>query len=134
MKQAAVAYIERGDGLILVVWNMRYGGFTLPGGMVEEGETAIEAMVRETREETSVEVLRSDLLFEQAHTEFSRDPGRQSNVTFFRAVHWRGEPKEMEQACPVTWLTRDQYLDWTPFPAFYAKVFPRIKPLAAERT
>ena len=39
MNRAAVSYVERSDGRILCVWNSRYGGWTLPGGKVEEGET-----------------------------------------------------------------------------------------------
>ena len=47
MNRAAVSYIERGDGRILCVWNSRYGGWTLPGGKVEEGETVEAAQERD---------------------------------------------------------------------------------------
>jgi len=49
-------------------------------------------------------------------------------VHIFRVIRWQGEPREMEQACPPTWLTREQYLNWTCFPAFYAKVFNKLEP------
>src|SRR5208337_2707287 len=47
MNRAAVSYVERSDGRILCVWNSRYGGWTLPGGKVEEGETVEAAQARE---------------------------------------------------------------------------------------
>jgi len=41
VNRAAVSYVEREDGRILCVWNSRYGGWALPGGKVEEGETVL---------------------------------------------------------------------------------------------
>lgn len=29
----------------------------------------------------------------------------------------------MEAGCPVTWLTREEFLKWTPFAEFYTDVF-----------
>jgi ADP-ribose pyrophosphatase YjhB (NUDIX family) len=45
------------DGKVLIVRRARppaYGVFTLPGGVVEAGETLHEAIVREVREETGL--------------------------------------------------------------------------------
>ena len=55
---AASAAIVR-DGKILVVRRARppaNGLYTLPGGVVEVGETLIEAVAREVREETALEI------------------------------------------------------------------------------
>lgn len=84
---AAVALIRRGGDLLLVHQRgpsdeRAYWG--LPGGIVEPGETLIEGLIREVREEAGVEVI---------------DPGRVAFVTHspecisftFEVGEWRGE-------------------------------------------
>ena len=55
------------EGRLLLVGNAWYAGeplvWTLPGGRCEEGEPAIEAVVREFREETGLEVEAGPLLY-----------------------------------------------------------------------
>jgi 8-oxo-dGTP diphosphatase len=53
------------DGRVLIVRRARppaYGLFTLPGGGVELGETLVEAVIREVREETNLEIEPLDLV------------------------------------------------------------------------
>jgi ADP-ribose pyrophosphatase YjhB (NUDIX family) len=55
---AASAAVIR-DGRVLIVRRARNpanGVYTLPGGVVEAGETLIEAVTREVREETGLEI------------------------------------------------------------------------------
>jgi 8-oxo-dGTP diphosphatase len=55
---AASAAIVR-DGRVLIVRRARrpaHGVYTLPGGVVEAGETLVEAVTREVREETALEI------------------------------------------------------------------------------
>ncbi len=55
------------DGRLLLVGNAWYPGealvWTLPGGRCEDGEPTVEAVVREMREETGLEVEAGALLF-----------------------------------------------------------------------
>jgi len=57
-----VGVLRSGDAVLLV--KQAYGGhfWTLPGGVVEPGETLVEALVREMREETGLEVRVQGLL------------------------------------------------------------------------
>lgn len=56
-RQGAAAAIVDADGRLLVVKeNYDRRRYTLPGGAVETGETPLDAVVRETHEETGVSV------------------------------------------------------------------------------
>lgn len=125
-RKAAVALIQREDGRVLCVWNLRYNGFSLPGGMVEDGETVDVALRRELREETSLSVVTAEPLFEGAHDlrpKTGDRGGRASVVALFR-VTASGEPREVEPGCRIEWLTWEEFLAQSPFGAFYRKILP----------
>jgi 8-oxo-dGTP pyrophosphatase MutT (NUDIX family) len=123
MKRAAVALIERADGRILCVWNRRYGGWSLPGGMVEDTETLEEALLRELREETGLGAAKYTPVFDSAYENpESVKLNRARHVHVYRVLA-AGEPREMETGCPVTWFTREEFLKWSPFAELYATVF-----------
>jgi ADP-ribose pyrophosphatase YjhB (NUDIX family) len=122
MRRAAVSLVVRDDDRILCVWNRRYGGWSLPGGRVEDGETPEMAQARELREETGCLTVLRTFLFEGPHGMEHVDPSRAGWVVVYH-VTIDGEPREMELSCPVAWFTRDEFLLWSPFAAFYKKVF-----------
>jgi ADP-ribose pyrophosphatase YjhB (NUDIX family) len=127
VNRAAVSYVERGDGRILCVWNSRYGGWTLPGGKVEEGETIQAAQERELYEETGLRTLKATPLYtaETCVKDAPEDRGRMVHV--FRVdtkpAGWDAPAREMETGRPVTWFTREEFLRWSPFAVFYAGMF-----------
>lgn len=129
MNTAAVAYIEDPEGKLLCVWNRRYNGWSLPGGKVEEGETIDAACRRELEEETGMLVRFIDPLYQGEHG-IKVEGSRGSYVNIFR-VEAFGEPREMEEGCPVRWLTRAEFLASSPFASFYEKVFAAIPPRRA---
>lgn len=132
---AAVSFIEREDGRLLCVWNRRYGGWVLPGGKVEEGETVDAGQERELREETSLETLtRKQIYYGPVKSSKSGKPRlnadeaelkRASFVYIFR-VTTEGTPREVEFGCPITWLTREEFLQWSPFRDLYVEVFKSL--------
>src|SRR5271170_1279051 len=98
MKIAAVSYVEREGGKILCVWNKRYGGWALPGGLVEEGESVEVALARELLEETGMHLLSSTPIYKGPHGIANPDPTRASEVHVFRVVA-SGTPHETEEGC-----------------------------------
>jgi 8-oxo-dGTP diphosphatase len=97
------------DGKVLVVRRARkpaLGIYTLPGGGVETGETLVEAVTREVREETSLEIAPVALA---GHREaIMRDPQggveRHFVILCFAARWLAGEPKLNEELDDARWL------------------------------
>ena len=56
MKKSAVCGIIVGDEILLLKRMGRIKGFCLPGGKVDPGETFIQGAIRETEEETGIQI------------------------------------------------------------------------------
>lgn len=110
------------DGCVLAVWNPRYKGWALPGGLVEEGESRQDAAFRELEEETFIRARAMTLVHHGAHGGTPK-LGRASFVSVFRVDQWEGIPREREDGCPVQWMAVTAFLEGCPFRDFYAPIF-----------
>ncbi len=105
---AASAAIVR-DGRILVVRRARppaHGLFTLPGGVVETGETLAEAVAREVREETGMAIEPVALAgFRETIVRDADDCVERHFVILCFAARWQaGEPVLNEELSEARWL------------------------------
>lgn len=97
------------DRKILVVRRARApanGLITLPGGVVEVGETLEQAVAREVREETGLEIEPVGLAgFREAIARDKDDRVERHFVILCFAAHWRsGEPVLNEELSEARWL------------------------------
>jgi len=76
-----------------------------PGGKLEEGETAEQALVRELHEEIGINAVEFKL-FETLEYTF---PDRQLTLTFFLVSQWEGEPWGKEGQ-PGRWVKPSELL------------------------
>jgi 8-oxo-dGTP diphosphatase len=105
---AASAAIVR-DGKILVVRRARppaNGLYTLPGGVVEIGETLIEAVAREVREETALEIEPVGLAgFRETIVRDADSRVERHFIILCFASRWRaGDPVLNEELSEARWL------------------------------
>lgn len=101
------------DGHVLVVQRARSPAaalFTLPGGVVEIGETLIEAVVREVREETSLTIEPVALAgFREAIARDADGRVERHFVILPFAARWlAGEPRLSEELSDARWLRPSQ--------------------------
>ena len=84
------------------------GHYTLPGGVVEEGETLREAACREAREEAGVELTSEGL--RHVHVLHSRNDGESWFGHFFIAEGWSGTPRiaEAHKHSDMKWVPIDR--------------------------
>ena len=79
------------------------GNFSVPAGHVEEGESCIAAMIRETKEEIGLIISRENLTL--AHVMHRRTAERESVDFFFSCQTWNGKPeiKEPDKCDLLEW-------------------------------
>jgi ADP-ribose pyrophosphatase YjhB (NUDIX family) len=109
---AASVAVLRGDRVLVAVRGRgaMAGRYSLPGGLVEPGETLAEAALRELREEVGVE---AEIIGFIDHAEVIERDGdarvRHHFVVCAHAARWlRGEPRTSPEAIEVRWVGGDE--------------------------
>jgi ADP-ribose pyrophosphatase YjhB (NUDIX family) len=92
------AIIEIDDGIIVIKRSNPPFGWALPGGFVDYGESLEEAVKREAREETGLEIY--DLKQFHTYSEPERDPRFHTVATVFLAKA-KGTPKSGDDAVSI---------------------------------
>lgn len=63
-RQSTRVFIRNKDGLYLALFQINFGKYILPGGKCEPGESFIDCVIRETKEETNLILKNIALIYE----------------------------------------------------------------------
>ncbi|MFI5953331.1 NUDIX hydrolase [Cryptosporangium sp. NPDC051539] len=114
IRVAATAFVVR-DGQVLMIQRADTRRWALPGGELDLGERVAETAVRETREETGVEVFVTGLVGVYSNPRhllrYSDGEVRQQFSVCVRAHPLRGEPTTGPESLAVQWVDRKELLD-----------------------
>lgn len=103
------AIIEINEGVVLIKRSNPPFGWALPGGFVDYGESLEQAVVREAKEETALDLEN----LEQFHTysESSRDPRFHTISTVYTA-RGKGKPESGSDAAELKVVKKDELKDY----------------------
>jgi len=92
----AAGILRDSSGRILITERLCDGPFDglweFPGGKIADGETSIQALIRELAEELGIKVVTSQL-FMELHHEY---PDRIVDIEFFLVTSWSGTPAGLD--------------------------------------
>ncbi|MDG6934141.1 MAG: NUDIX domain-containing protein [Nitrososphaerota archaeon] len=119
--QTAVAGIVKDGKKYLVVKSNRWHGkLAIPGGKIDRGESAFDAIQREMMEETGLNIVASDLVYVDGPISSADyiDPGAMFLVSVFRCYAENIVIVLNDEASGYEWLTKDELkarsvTDWT---------------------
>jgi 8-oxo-dGTP pyrophosphatase MutT (NUDIX family) len=105
---AVTAFIQDAAGRLLMIRRTDNDLYAIPGGAQEVGETIVQTVVREVREETGITVNATGLIgvySDPAHViEFSDGEVRQEFSLCFRARPIEGELRTSSESKEVLWV------------------------------
>lgn len=119
------------DGQVLAVSRKNNpNDFGLPGGKLDPGETAKEAIIREILEETGLMVINCEPIFEDKDRVEGGEP---RPCLAFLIRSWRGKIKSKETGV-VKWADPSVITDpSTSFHEYNSKLFANLSPLLRSR-
>ncbi|WP_229679764.1 NUDIX hydrolase [Saccharopolyspora thermophila] len=105
----AVGLVRYVDRRLLLVRADYQVAFYLPGGKIDPGETEVEALHREVREELGVGLRGADFLGRYLADAVGQGDGVRVELACY-AGELDGEPRPAAEIAELAWLTRDEYL------------------------
>ncbi|MFD6355742.1 NUDIX hydrolase [Nocardia tengchongensis] len=121
VRPSAGAFVRRGDE-VLLIRRSDNGNWSMPGGAHDPGESLSRTAVRETQEETGVDVRLTGLVgifTDPTHVIHytSNDEVRQEFTVIYRGEPVGGEPTTSDESTHVEWVPVDRISELTMDPS-----------------
>ena len=99
--------LRRADGKVLVQNRVdpNWGGLTFPGGHVEPGESLVDSVIREMREETGLTIHQPKLIGTKSWMQ--KDGSGRYLVLLYTATEYEGELHDSEEG-EIRWMTIEE--------------------------
>jgi len=115
IRPSAAALVVRGS-TVLLTQRSDNGNWSMPGGAHDPGESLSQTAIRETREETGIEIRllgAVGIFTDPRHVVHytSDDEVRQEFTIVYRAEYLDGTPTPSQETSRVEWIDRDQITD-----------------------
>ncbi|WP_436523380.1 NUDIX hydrolase [Actinoplanes sp. HUAS TT8] len=109
---AATAFVQDGEGRVLLIRRTDNTLWALPGGAQDFGEYIAQTAVRETAEEAGITIEVVDVvgIYTNPHhlVEYSNGEVRQQFSICFRAEYVAGEPTTSSESSEVRWVAAEE--------------------------
>jgi ADP-ribose pyrophosphatase YjhB (NUDIX family) len=123
---ATSVFVLDDQGRVLLIRRTDNGLWALPGGTQEVGEYLADTAVRETREETGVDVEVDGIvgIYTNPNHVMSYSDGevRQQFSVCLRARHLHGEPRTSDESSQVRWIERKDLEGLTIHPSMQLRI------------
>jgi 8-oxo-dGTP pyrophosphatase MutT (NUDIX family) len=123
---AVTAFIQDAAGRLLMIRRTDNDLYAIPGGSQEVGETIVQTVVREVKEETGITVQVTGLIGVYSDPEhviaFSDGEVRQEFSLCFRARPLAGEPRTSNESKEVLWVDPAELVDLNIHPSIQLRI------------
>ena len=120
---AAAGIVENGNGEILLVKHRNHNAWAFPGGQVENGENLTDAVIREVKEESGINVSVDRLVVISSNTcsyegtnGYERIPTKV--VLDFTCTFIDGELSSSDETFESKWVKKEEVMDYMTAPAY----------------
>ena len=115
---AVFGVVENEQGEVLLLKHRAKGTWMFPGGQVENGENLIDALVRETMEESGMDISVDRLFSVASNTSSHQGYGSYKHVTVptkvmmgFACTYMGGEFRDSDESTEACWVTKERALE-----------------------
>jgi ADP-ribose pyrophosphatase YjhB (NUDIX family) len=123
---AVTVFVQDEQGRVLLIRRTDNGLWALPGGAQDFGEYIAETAVRETREETGVEIEVTGVVGIYTNpnhlVEYSDGEVRQQFSICFRGRYIAGEPTNSDESSDVRWIRQSELDDLSIHPSMRLRI------------